>query len=962
MNIFKHTASRVWFIVTAIIVVLFLAVNIVVNTLLYDIVCQAIGGIRPILAESEEGKAQYYEAEFETKEDARKNGEAVNEEVTAEGMVLLKNENGALPLASGAKVSVFGKNSVDIVTGGTGSAAGSGKYVKGLDESLKEAGFQVNQKLWEFYKDPKASGSGRSTGPELSDGSSSSTLLTTGETPYASYTEEVKSSYAEYSDAAIIVFSRIGGESWDLPRAMTGMTGARNDDDHYLQLDQNETDLIKNVCEAGFRHVIVLLNSSTTLEAGFLDDVNHYAYNSKIDAAIWMGVPGDTGVMSLGKILKGEINPSGRTPDTYSRNFKNDPTWQNFGDNNASKGGNYVVNSSNKISNYNYAFVDYEEGIYVGYKYFETRAVSEDENWYSRNVVYPFGYGKSYTTFSQEIKNGKVSALSLDKDGKGSVTLEVEVKNTGDVAGKDAVQIYVTPPYTAGGIEKSHVVLAGFAKTEEIQPGKSAKVEITVDLYDVASYDYNDANKNGHTGYELEAGTYTFSLRNNSHDVIESFDASLSETYNYNADPATGYEVKNRFEDADDELKTVLSRNDWSGTFPTARTEEEKNLSEEKLSAVNSTEHNNPNTYTEKPVMGAAAEYDEEGNQLYTFRSLVGVDYDDEETWDKVLNQITFDEMKDLVNKGAFKTVQIESIGKAESIDADGPAGFADFVGNEATSPIYEVTHYCCEPLMAATFSVALLEKVGTAVGNEALVGNLRGGGMPYSGWYAPGMNIHRSPFGGRTGEYFSEDSYLTGMLGAAEIKGAMSKGVYTQVKHFAVNEQETNRNGVCTWLNEQSLREIYLRPFEKAVKVGGTRGMMSSFNRIGNKWTGGDYRLLTEVLRNEWGFRGMVISDYLTSSYTNAKQEAYAGGDLGLNGPVNSWSPSKTSAADLNVLRNCVKNILYTTVNSNLMNAEVLGYKMPYWQIALIAVDCVLAVGLAVWGVFAIRSAGKKR
>ena len=961
MNIFKHKGSRIWIIVTTIVVAIFLAANIVVNTLLYDIVCQAVGGRRPILAGDASGNAQYFDAEFDNKEDARKNGEAVNEEVTADGMVLLKNENKALPLAKGAKVSVFGKNSVNIVTGGTGSAAGTGEYVKGLDESLKEAGFEVNQTLWKFYQDNKASGTGRSEGGGLSDASTGGVLLKTGETPYASYTDAVKNSYTEYKDAALIVLSRIGGESWDLPRTMNGVEGARNNSDHYLQLDQNETDLIKNVCEAGFDHVVVLLNSSTTMELGFLDDETHYAYNSKIDAAIWMGVPGDTGVMSLGKILNGEVNPSGRTPDTYVRNFKNDPTWQNFGDNIESKGGNYVTSSSDKISNYNYAFVDYEEGIYLGYKYYETRAISEEAGWYKENVVYPFGYGKSYTTFTQEIKSGKVSTLSLDAKGNGSVTVEVEVTNTGSVAGKDAVQIYVTPPYTAGGLEKSHVLLAGFGKTGLLEPGQSQTLKITVDLYDVASYDYNDANANSHTGYELESGDYTFSLRNNSHDVIDSFTAVLHDTFNYVNDPTTGNKVENRFQDADDELKTVLSRNDWTGTFPTARTASEKALNNESLAAINSTQHNNPNTYTTKPTMGAEPEYDENGEKLYTFRSLIGVDYDDE-IWDKVLDQITFDEMKNLINKGAFKTVEVPSIGKAESIDADGPAGFADFVGNKDTSPIYEVTHYCCEPLMAATFDVALLEKVGTAVGNEALVGNQRGGGMPYSGWYAPGMNIHRSPFGGRAGEYFSEDAYLTGMLGAAEIKGAMSKGVYTQVKHFAVNEQETNRNGVCTWLDEQTLRETYLRGFEKAVKVGGTRGMMSSFNRIGYRWTGGDYRLLTEVLRNEWGFRGMVISDYLTTSYTNAKQEAYAGGDLGLNGPMNSWSPSKTSTADLNVLRNCVKNILYTTVNSNLMSAEVLGYKLPYWQIALISVDCVLAAGLALWGVFAIRGAKKKQ
>lgn len=957
-KIFKSVGSRIWFIVTAVVLVILLAANIVLNTLLYDIVCQALGRRRAILAENESGNAQYYEADFDNKEDARKNAEAVNEDVTEEGMVLLKNESNALPLKKGAKISVFGKNSVDIVTGGSGSAAGGTEYIKGLDESLKEAGFEINETLWNFYKDNSASGNGRPSSPKLTAGSDGGTLLYTGETPYSSYNATVKGSYSSYSDAALIVISRIGGESWDLPRAMTGMEGARADDDHYLQLDQNEADLIKNVCEAGFEHVIVLLNTSTTMEAGFLDDINHYAYNGKIDAAIWMGVPGDTGVMSLGKILNGEVNPSGRTVDTFARNFKDNPTWQNFGDNLTNMGGLYT-DIGNKDSSYTYAFVDYEEGIYVGYRYYETRALAEGEEWYKNQVVYPFGYGLSYTTFKQEFEGNAPTALTLDQYGNGTVTIKVKVTNEGTVPGKETVQIYVTPPYTNGGIEKSHVVLAGFAKTGLIQPGKSETVEVTVDLYDLASYDHNDKNGNQFKGYELESGEYVFRLGENSHKTIDSFTATLAEPFQYTVDPTTHEKVENRFDDADDELGSVLSRANWAGTMPQMRRAEEKKLSSEHNALINSTATNNPNTYTTRPTVGGDPEVDEEGNALYNFRSLVGVDYDDE-LWDKVLDQITYDEMVTLINSGAFKTTEIKTIGKAETVDADGPAGFADFVGG-GTSPIYGVSHYCCEPLMAATFNVDLLFDVGEAIGNEALVGNLRGDGMPYSGWYAPGINIHRSPFGGRAGEYFSEDPYLSGMLGAYEIKGAMSKGVYTQVKHFAVNEQETSRSGVCTWLDEQTLREIYLRPFEKAVKIGETRGMMSSFNRIGTMWTGGDYRLLTEVLRNEWGFRGMVISDYNTSSYMNTKQEAFAGGDLGLNGPGRSWNPSKSNATDLTILRNCTKNILYTTVNSNLMNAEVLGYKLPYWQIGLIALDCVAVVGLGVWGFFAVRKALKK-
>ena len=952
MNIFKtifgHTASRVWFIVTAIIVVLGIVVNILATTLLYTIVCQFLGRPRAITAD---GVEQVFVADFDNKEDARKNGESVNEAMTEEGMVLLKNEDGALPLAVGAKVSVFGKNSVNIVTGGSGSAAGGTAYIKNINESLTEAGFVVNPTLWEFYESGP-SGSGRPGNPSMNAGSA---LLSTGETPQSSYTQEVKDSYAEYKDAALIVISRIGGEGWDLPRTMTGMEGAREQDDHYLQLDQNETDLIQAVCAAGFDKVVVLINASSPMELGFLDDPSHYAYNENIDACMWIGVPGDTGIMSLGRLLAGKtadgetLSPSGRLPDTYVRNFKNDPTWQNFGD-------NPYTNVADKNSSYVYSYVDYEESIYFGYRYYETRALDEDESWYSDNVVFPFGYGLSYTSFEQEIVNKSAlagSAITAD----GEIEITVRVTNTGDTyAAKDAVQIYVNPPYTEGGIEKSHVMLAGFAKSPLLAPGESADVTITVDPYYIASYDYDDANGNGFSGYELEAGEYHFILGTNAHEAIDSFAMNVSSGITYANDPVTDTPVVNRYDDADDQLGSVLSRSDWEGTYPEPRTEEEKSLDAETNAKINSTETNNPNTYTDFPDQGMPGETDEEGNKLVTFRTLVDKPYDDP-LWDDLLDQISVDDMISLFNNGAFSTVAIESIGKPATIDADGPAGFADFMAGSSAAPVYEVAHYCCEPLMAATFNVELLEDFGTAVGNEALVGNQRGDGMPYSGWYAPGINMHRSPFGGRTGEYFSEDPLLTGMLGAYEIRGAMSKGVYTQVKHFAVNEQETNRTGICTWLDEQALREVYLRPFELAVKEGGTIGMMSSFNRIGTMWTGGDYRLLTEILRNEWGFRGMVISDYNTGGPLNPKQMAYAGGDLNLTSMAfYHWSPRKSDPNDMNILRNCAKNILYTVNNSNIMNTDVLGYNLPVWVVVMIIVDCVLAVGLAVWGVFAIR------
>jgi beta-glucosidase len=969
-KIFKNKAVKIWAIVSSILTAVLLVANILLSTVFYVPVCQKFGKERKILDQINQ-EALVFTPDFETKEAARANGEKVNETINEEGMVLLKNDNNTLPLTNAKKISVFGHNSVDIVTGGTGSAAGiNDGHVKGLKESLEGAGFEINPTLWNFYNSG-AAGEKRSDAPALSV-SGSASALSTGETPYANYTDTVKNSYNDYKDAALIVISRIGGESWDIPRNTMDGKGI-SEDAHHLQLDINEAELIKNVCAAGFEKVIILLNSSTTFELGFLDDVNNYGYDARIDACIWMGIPGDTGVMALGRILKGEVNPSGHTIDTFSRDFKTDPTWVNFGND------TYTNIPDKKYGNY--AYVDYEEGIYLGYRWYETayaeikagNYVPEEydsigdlteraDKWYSDHVVYPFGSGTSYTTFTQKITNtSALNAISLDNTK--SIKIDVEVENTGDIAGKEVVQVYVSAPYYLNGIEKSAVVLAGFAKTPLINAHSKTTVSVTVDMYNVASYDYNDANGNGFNGYELEHGDYSFYVSKNSHTSIENFQLKLNTDYRYEKDPITDTAVVNRFDDADDNLGSVMSRADFTGTFPEARTDAEKVLSAELNAAINSTANNNPNNYTTRPTYGEDLSTDEQGNVI-EFKSLAGIEYDNNEIWDKVLNVVTYNEMVSLVNVGAFMTNRIESIHKEMTTDADGPAGFADFIGNASTSPIYQVNHYCCEPIMAATWNVDLLEDLGEAVGNEALVGDLRNdGGMPYSGWYAPGMNMHRSPFGGRAGEYFSEDSFLTGMMGAYEIKGAMSKGVYTMVKHFACNEQETNRNGVSTWLTEQTLREIYLRPFEMAVKIGGTRGMMSSFNRIGSMWTGGDYRLLTATLREEWGFRGMVICDYnYATPYMDVAQMVYAGGDLNLWGIGSpTWSPKKSSAADMTILRQCTKNILYTTANSNLLNANVIGRKLPYWQIYMLIADAVIAAGLIGWGVAVIVKALKK-
>lgn len=951
--IFANRHSRIWFIVTVSMVTLLTVLSILMTTVFYSLIAILWGDMRRITGDGDGTGEKIYTADFATKNEARLNAESVNEDICEEGFVLLKNENNVLPLETSAqgkkRISVFGKNSVNLVHGATGSGGGSGEYHKSIYNSLEAANYEYNNTLKLFYEnnDPvTGSGPARPTqGLDDQDKVPDTEAYATRETPQTLYTADIRSSYAAHNDAAVIVITRVGGESRDLPRVMGNTVGAADPNDHYLQLDKNETDLITAVT-ASFDKVILVINSATTMELGAVKD------NPFVDACIWVGAPGDTGIMALGAILNGKVNPSGRTVDTWARDFKKDPTWQNFA---STHGGGRYIGSTGDSARIG-AYVDYEEGIYMGYRYYETRGAAEGGTWYGDNVVYPFGYGMSYASFTQSIANKPASAVAVTAAGK--ISVKVNVSNTHPTrAGKDAVQIYVTQPYAQNGstLEKSHVVLAGFAKTPEIPAGGTETVTIDINPYDFASWDSNLTHADGTTkgGYVLEAGNYEIKLMKNSHELIDSFTANVASTIKYEKDPVTSEVIKNRFDDADDELVQKLSRSNFAGTFPAPRTNAEKALREEVKARIVSSETNNTFSTTEMPIQGAAI--------TLTFSDMVGKPYIHDD-WDKLIDQITTDQMIDLVSNGAFKTALIESIGKPLTIDADGPAGFANFMAGSATTPIYEVSHYACEPIMAATFSEKLLYKYGEAVGNEALVGNARGDKTPYSGWYAPGMNLHRSPFGGRAGEYYSEDPFLSGMLGSSVIQGAKSKGVYTQVKHFAVNEQETDRIGVCTWLTEQTLREIYLKPFELAVKEGKSTGMMSSFNRIGAMWTGGDYRLLTDVLRTEWGFQGMVICDFNTGAHMNARQMHYAGGDLNLQSGLQAWSPRKSNATDIAILRKCSKNILYTVANSNAMNDEIIGYMPPIWVIILIVVDSVALVGFAVWGFFAVRGALKKK
>ncbi len=919
---------------------------------LYNTINSVFGGERFQLTSGDPSQYMRYTADYDSKEEAFAAANAFNELVCEEGFTLLKNENNALPLSnSGTKVTVFGRNSVDIILGGSGSNAGNVDADKAatIYSSLSDAGIEYNPVMKSFYE-------GNSTKRPVSpDMGAILTGFPIAETPISDYNQSVRDSYGEYSDAAIVVISRLGGEGFDLPRTMfwNGSTytdwngseiipGARSKEDHYLQLDQNEADMLAEA-SANFDKVIVVINSSSTLELGFLDDPTHYAYHENIVGAVWMGHPGSSGATALGKILTGEVVPSGRTVDTYVRNFKLDPTWNNFGNNLEKDGNRYSYNGETKKA----WFVEYEEGIYVGYRYYETRGFTDGDDWYNDNVVYPFGYGLSYTDFDYTVTHS--NSAELTEDGK--LTFTVEVENIGDYAGKEVVQLYYSAEYYDGEIEKSHVVLGDFAKTKVItKDGGKDTVTLELDVRDMASYDYSDANGNGFAGYELDEGEYTIYITNNAHgwadSNVDKFTFTVPEGgFKYETEE-NGTTIENLFDDVSGHIQTYMSRSDFAKTFPTMVTADDRALTDEVYSKLNysiNDKSSDPWYSDAKPTQSASPlNYDDAEVKLY---ELVGKSYDDA-LWDKLLDQLSVEEMKKLIETGNYRTLQLASIGKPQTIDADGPMGFSVFMGDPS---IYDTCFYASECVMGATWNAELAYDYGVMIGNEGIIGNEKGGGTPYSGWYAPAMNIHRSQFGGRNFEYYSEDGLLSGIMAANVVSGAKTKGVYTYCKHFALNEQETNRDttGLITWASEQSMRELYFVPFEIAVKEGETTAMMSAFNRIGPTWAGGNYNLLTRLLRDEWGFEGMVITDYNLTSYMNLDQMIRAGGDLNLSAGKNLKDTS--SATALTSLRTSVKNILYTTVNSNAMNGLGEGvefsYLMPYWQIALIAFDCVLFV-----------------
>lgn len=908
------------------------------------------GSQRPIY--SDEVTSVYPTQKATNKAEAFANAQEVNLKLAEEGFVLLKNENAALPMNKGARISVFSKNSVNLSYGGSGSGGFDTSNNKNLYESLNDAGFVTNPTLKRFYESSQSGPVRTANSSDLDNGDNQK--IATAETPQSKYTDAVRNSYADYSDAALVVITRIGGEGFDLPRYQGDSEGAVSPDSHYLELDQNEIDLLTAVTDGTFKRVVVVFNTPSSFEATFLKDSAYAAFADKIDAAVWIGFTGSNGITALGEILNGDVNPSGRLVDTWAADFTKNPSFVNFGT-------GCLPDTTDKYDGGMYYSVDYEEGIYVGYRYYETRGETDGENWYNANVVYPFGYGLSYTTFDWTVGDASASEIELGT----TITVPVTVKNTGSVAGKDVVQLYAFAPYTLGGIEKAHKILVGFAKTKLLQPGESETVTVSFDPYSAASYDYRDANSNGFSGYELEAGEYTLYVSRNAHESEKAIALNLAADVQIGTDPTTDSEVVNRYTDSENfldsdwQLDTMLSRADWEGTWPTPQTAQQHAGTDRLYEEIRSEEHNNPTDFDSE-------EYPWFGEEpTLTLRDLLPsaeaegyepvVSYDDER-WEELMMGCDEEEMIALINNGAYHTLAMESVGLPATIHGDGPSGFTCFMSKEQVNGTCQ---YVSEPVMASTWNINLMNELGEAIGEEGTIGD-KATGQPYSSIYAPGVNIHRSPFGGRCSEYFSEDPFISGMMGAAEVQGIQSRGVLPTVKHFVANEQETHRSigGDLSWLSEQALREIYLKPFEYTVKLGETRGIMTSFNRIGTRWTGGDYRLLTEILRNEWGFNGLVICDFNTiPQYMIPRMMFYAGGSLDLATQQSAmWTDCDTSdAGDAIVLMRAVKDVMYALVNSNAMNAEVIGYNPPIWQEYLHWINIGAFTLVGAWLVLAI-------
>ena len=877
-------------------------------------------------------------------------GSELNKKICDEGFVLLKNKNNFLPMSSeGKKISLVGKSSGNLVRGGGGSGSGSvngeenwqlyGDASLNIKGALEEVGFEVNKHIQEFYgkwaksnwggpsySNNTKSGNGRTNG---NDGWKGNSEVTIGETPISSYTPELLATLDGYNDAAIQVISREGSEGCDVKTCnahdskKTNSSAEQVSDRHALQLSENEEALFEEI-KKHTDNVIIIINSGNIFQC------DKFENDDKVKAILWIGNPGAVGASSVGRILTGEVNPSGHTVDTWARDFTQDPTYQNFSDNSqtnlveAANGKklyapqdtlfnadgtpmhsigtdkNYKVGGSPRWDNARggeefkvvsggingvkpAAYVSYEEGIYVDYRYYETKyadmaakSKKKANDWYKseKGVLYPFGYGLSYTKFSQRIVKSTVKKGAKVEDGKEVIGVTVEVKNTGKVAGKEAVQLYFKAPYTKGGIEKADHVLCAFGKTKLLEPGQTEKVHLSFYLQDVASYDFQDKNNNGFKGYELDAGNYELLLGKNAHENYDKLGFKL-DARQYEKDRFSGNKVENRFTDrnfynsmpGENDIEfTQMSRADFDGTFPTHPTYEDRQVKEGsrfeefltyEFSLADFEAGNNEYVPAAARKDASVAANWKQGSKdtSLKIKDLKEVDLDDPK-WEDIVNQMSWDDMLKIIETNQMSSKSISSVGKDGFSEGDGPQKFS-------------IMWWVSSPIIAATFNQDLAHKQGECVGMESHINGK-------SGWWGPAVNTHRSPFGGRNFEYYSADPFLMGRMAAQVVGAATDRGVYAYFKHFATNDQEKNRESGISFVSEQALREIYLKSFQMVFEEGKSMGVMGSYNRLGLMETAASYPLLTEVLRGEWGFKGSVLSDMTHSGNGSVNFKCY--------------------------------------------------------------------------------------
>ena len=863
----------------------------------------------------------------ETNEEAAE----VAEEIMEDGIVLLKNES-LLPLNETKKLNIFGWESINPAYGGAGSGGINDLYdIVSLNQGLENAGFSINQELVDFYNNYGADN------PEMSIQKQSWTLP---EPPVDTYSDELIKSAKEYSDVAVVVLSRKAGEGHnDIPMDVRKAAYDNNSDEyddfpegeHYLQLSQTERDMVDMVC-SNFDNVIVVYNGANQFELGFADEY------PQIKSVVWCPGTGNVGFNALGKVFSGEVNPSGKTPDTFIYDMTTAPWWNNAEKTEYTNLADLAVEGMNAGTAQVYApaFTNYVEGIYVGYKYYET-AAQEGAIDYDKTVQYPFGYGLSYTEFEQ--KMGELE----EKDGQ--ISVDVEVTNTGDVAGKDVVEVYYKPPYTNGGIEKSSANLIEFEKTNLLQPGESQTVTVTFSIEDMASYDENNAK-----AYILEKGDYVISINSDSHTVLnqKTYTADKDVVYkgeNKRASDDTA--ATNVFEDAKGDV-TYLSRTDHFANYEEATAAPASaELGEPYASEYHLNSNFDKTTYLndkdKMPTTGA-------DNGL-TLADMRDADYDDPR-WEKLLDQLTVDEMSNMIAMAGYQTAAMDSVGKVGTLDFDGPAAINNnFTGVGSIG-------FPIEVVVASTWNKELAQAWGECMGKISQE-------MGAEGWYAPGMNTHRTAFGARNYEYFSEDGVLAGNMGANAVEGARKYGVYSYIKHFAL--YEGNAKMVSVWSNEQTIREIYLKPFEISVKQGGANAVMVSWSFLGDKWTGESSNLMNTVLRDEWGFRGMALTDFFRNNghgFMNADAALANGVDAMLstfNGEENNVANPEHPTAVLQ-MRNACKNVMYTVVSSWAYDGEHEETGMENWKKAGIGINIVIALFMAGMEVLVIRGYKKRK